>query len=218
MIDHIDGRTNTPADDNWTLQIEYIISTEFKKNTCNITFSFNGEIDLQNTGIANLNLANQLFSPTIKLLEQLDHKFNFWKMVNSVFVSFYWTALLDVGSVSPTTYTQQDFLVNFSSATTHPSTNNIFLNSTLFDSYATYWRTSLLPALNWSLPNLPNQTLSDQEVVTFSRSYNCLQRRLKAPINLVVSVIAANYVLIMGGYTVFLAVAMSLEKCRRRDG
>jgi len=48
----------------------------------------------------------------------------------------------------------------------------------------------------------------------FVISYSCTLRQLKSPVSLIVTVIAADYALIVGGYSLVTWLAMFLEKRR----
>ena len=52
----------------------------------------------------------------------------------------------------------------------------------------------------------------------FIKSYSCTQRQLKPPINFIISVVVADYALIMGGYSFALLIAGGIQKHRRKDG
>ena len=69
---------------------------------------------------------------------------------------------------------------------------------------------SLDPPINSNFPLAPNQTVLVQ-------SYSCQVRELKQPASLLITLIAADYVLIFGGYKLVTWTAGYLEK-RRKDG
>ena len=207
--------------------IEYVRNNEFTKNSLNLTFLPTGEIDSTHTSSADLALANSLCSPTISHLEsQMGGTLDFWRLVGSLFFSFYWTYLYDLGAISPTIYSplpdfpDKWYIVNFSQPIAYLPTNNLFLNASLLNHYGIFFRNSILPYFNSSLPELFPLQGDDLflENTTFMRSYSCVQRQLKAPGSLVISIIVADYALIVGAYTLVILFAEMLEKRRRSNG
>lgn len=103
-----------------------------------------------------------------------------------------------------------------------PSTNNIFINQTLFHIYSSYLRNTVVPLLNpgSSLPEFSSLTGENSlkaEDKTFTRTYACVERQLKAPISLIISVLVADYTLIMSAYSVVLLAAAWVHR-RQQDG
>jgi hypothetical protein len=212
---------NTPADDHWWASLTYKFSnsSQFEKPV-NISFLPTGELDLQRTSQNDLTLANALLAPTIDLLHsQTTHEFDFWKLMNWLLVSTHWTFLYGLGQTTPTTYPPRmdgySPLPDFSNPTSYPDTNNIFVNSTLFQIYSTYLRETLSPLLNLSVPEfLPlNETnkLYPQQV-TFVRTYDCQERTLKS--GWVFSVFAVDFAFASGAYTLVLLIAGIYERRR----
>ena len=136
--------------------------------------------------------------------------------------------LADFGQISPTEYPHllsswqgRLGVLNFTKATSYPPTNNIFVNASLYEI-----------ALNTPTP-LMNDTPSNYGVnsaningdfplkanhsAVLVQSYYCQQRELKHPINLFITVVAGDYALIVGGYTVVVLMAAVIEK-RRKEG
>jgi len=83
-------------------------------------------------------MANSLLMPLTSFAQaqsQPSPTIDSWKLLNSLFVGYYWFILGDLGQPSPVTYNfRSNFLVpsNFSQAPiNHTSTNNLFLNTAL---------------------------------------------------------------------------------------
>jgi len=119
---------NSPANDFWILNVT--LATD--KTPRQIVFLPDGDIDLTRTNLSDLKDANSIVpSDTTKT--------RFWQTVNWLFVTLYWTSLIDVGRnrplyLPPSNNTVGQFL---------PSTNNIFLNETLLYSFYNFHYTSL---------------------------------------------------------------------------
>ena len=95
------------------------------QNSTYLIFLPDGSFDLTLTEQSDIDNANALLGPAIQHLQvQLNQTFNFWELINWIFVSFCWTFLADFGQINPSI--EQIAL---------PHTNNIFLNETLFDLY-----------------------------------------------------------------------------------
>jgi hypothetical protein len=109
------------------------------------------------------------------------------------------------------------FLLN---ATAIPSTNNIFVNSSLFEEYSSVLETEIAPRLNYTLEFSPVTEENRAEPVntTFVRSYSCVQRIQKDPIAIAVSILVADYSLIVGAYTLILAVAVYIQLNKLESG
>jgi hypothetical protein len=149
-------------------------------------------------------------------------QFDFWRIINWLFVSIYWTILADLGQAAPTIYfpTPQG-PYNFSSATDYPTTNNIFVNTTLYDIYASYLENTILPLLNspgQAIPPVTTGTPITLPTMTFIQSYSCTRRQLKKGISFLIAVVVADYALIIGGYSLAILIAGTIQKYRRRDG
>jgi len=176
-----------------------------------------GQLDLTRTSPSDLSTANTLLNPTLKLLH-IDDPTTFWLLVNWVLVGYYWTVLNDLGQISPTIYAPIPsqplpdwYQVNFSQATSLPSTNNIFVNETLFDHYSAYLRDVILPELGLlHTPGFPTITFENQlkpRVITFVRSYTCQIRAFKSPLEAIVSIAASIYVFTATSFNIALIIA-----------
>ena len=126
--------------------------------------------------------------------------------------------LADLGQIAPTAY---DVTIPFSpQPIPFPSTNNIFVNETLFQIYYGY-----LNSTNSTLADiafgegapvlLNNETRLKPIQTTLLRSYICYQRKVKKPLDLIVSVLVADYALIVGVYKFFVFITGWWQK--RKD-
>ena len=219
-------KANTPANDHWTMTVSYTLNNEVSAKSLNITFLSTGKIDFNRTSQVDYDTANNLLQPTTSLLQTyIGPNFDFWELTNWLFVSIYWSYLADLGQVRPTTYIREReqygiAIVDFSKPTSYPLTNNIFINETLFEIYSSYLRTVILPFLNYSLPEfypLDDDNHLKPVDTTFSRSYSCSERQLKTPLDFIISVLAADYVLIIGAYRLVIFIAALVQK-RRPQG
>jgi hypothetical protein len=186
-------------------------------------------VDLTRTVPGDLVQANIILRPITTLVHNFfDPNLDIWGLINWIFVSFYWLILHDLGQIAPTTYAYENYNIigdpigvpNASiPATYHPTANNIFINDTLYQRYASYMRDELVPLGHFlSVPDfmpLDDSNQLQQIETKFLRSYNCLQRQWKGILSAVVSVLAANYALFFGAYSIFIFVAGWFQK--RRD-
>lgn len=133
--------------------------------------------------------------------------------MNWLFVSVYWTAFYDVGQLSPT----------LPGRTEMPLSNNIFVNQTLFNYYTSYLRNTVLPFLgpktDWEpdFNNLTNENSLKAIDVMFVRSYQCVEKRLKPPISLIVYLIAADYAMIGIPRAMVIWIAIWIQRRRQPD-
>ena len=224
-LDHYrNGTVNSPARDHCTLQISYTPNTGPPSQYLSISFLTNGSIDTEHTLSSDLENATKLFAPTITYLQSITaQQFDFWELINWEFVALYWTFLADLGQTVPTVYAinPQSGNLNFSSPTTFPATNNIFINATLYQIYSSYLFNTILPILG--IPSEPVYTVTNDTTVTlpdmtFIKSYSCIERQVKSSIDFIISVIVADYVLIVGFYSLAILIAGSLQKYRHPDG
>ena len=224
-LDTTQESTNSPANDYWTLYIQYTKNNEILPTTIPITFNVTGEVDTTRTSKENQSTVEKLLAPTILLIKLRGAEngidVDFWKLLNWVIVGYYWTILNDLGQVNPTVYAPIPpqplpswYQMNFTQGTRLASTNNIFTNSTLYHLYSTYLNDTILPVLNYSARDLPvNLEIPLQpQVTTFVRSYNCQIRQWKAPFEAFVSIVTTIYVFVTGAYSFFIFVSALLEK------
>jgi len=205
---------NTPANGPWQLDVAFTPIGGGSPNITSLTFLPDGSIDRTQTQIGGIyNLNRVLGSVFDNLRTQTNQNFDFWTLINWIFVSRYWTVLSDLGQVSPTI---SDGTGN---ATPFFATNNIFVNHTLFNIYSSYLQNAIIPALDpdFSFPTFSDLTSDNSlnaQTTTFIRSYSCLERRLKSPISLIIGIIVANYSFIMGGYGIVLLIATWVDRHR----
>src|SRR5262249_1601771 len=147
--------------------------------------------------------ASLLLAPSIESISNATGttSFDFWKFMNWVCVSQYWLTLYDLGQVRPVLFANPlEGESQFSQPVIFPSTNNIFLNASLFEIYSSWLPDVVLPVVQLVLPEtkLPSfMPISDSNKVEefdamFYRSYPCVERRLKSWFSLIISVFAAN--------------------------
>ena len=150
---------------------------------------------------------------------------HFWEALGLIFAARYWLYLADFGQIYPTWYPIHDIL-EYPSVL--PSTNNIFVNATLYEltmniinaaSTSTEGQSNCyeMGPVNppWAFNISDNLLLEEDNLVVFFQNYYCQQRQLKAPINLLLNVAAADYALIAGAYNLIVLVASWIEKCRK---
>jgi hypothetical protein len=228
MLDSSQVSINSPANNYWTLYIQYTSYqyNETSPNIIPITFDSStlGQIDLTRTSPADLAKVNTFLEPT-RLLLGVDVTI-FWKLVNWIIVGYYWTILNDLGQISPTIYAPIPpqplpdwYQINFSHATSLPSTNNIFLNETLFDIYSTFLSEIILPNFHLRSPEFLSISSKNQlqpRIVTFVRSYTCQVRQWKSVVEAVISVAASIYVFTVTPFTILVILASIVEKRRHR--
>lgn len=215
---------NTPAGDHWRLEVSYANISGSSPQYLHIAFLPNGSIDTTHTNPDDLEQASTLLEPEFSnLSNQTKVNFDYWQLINWLYVSYYWLYLADLGTVAPTIYYRSpNGNIVFSSPTTYPPTNNIFLNSTLFHIYSSIAQNTILPMLNLTLGELVFPTtrddVQDLPETTFVQNYLCTERRLKSPLSFLISVIAADYAFIMGGYSLIIFVAELVQKHRHING
>jgi hypothetical protein len=91
----------------------------------------------------------------------------------------------------------------FTNATSLLSTNNIFVNPTLFQTYGSFLQTTIQPILNYSLPNINSVDERNQlqpTSCTFLRSYSCRKLQPKRLISIIQQILVGDYVLVHASY------------------
>ena len=148
-----------------------------------------------------------------------------WEFVGRHFYILYWVHLLDLGQSEPE---KRQFDHQNSMSPLVSAASNIFANETLYQNYLTYVHNL------YTLRNMSTQPASTGYIQTwlwnsllfftpipsdtmFLQSYSCQQRVLKSPVNFLISVIAADYALIVGAYSLTIWVAGSIQK-RQKNG
>jgi hypothetical protein len=207
----VDSIINTPADGSWTLYLGYTRSGSTESDI-SITFLPTGEIS-GSTSTQDLAAATNLLAPTINAVRSItgDSQFNidqFFQLMNWLIISYYWIILYDFGQIAPTYYNYTTSGDVFSSPIFYPSTNNIFVNDSLFNIYSSYLTNTIIPVLGLNLPTdfLPvdSSNAIQPSSVTFARSYSCSQRQIKGALSAAVSVIVADYAFIQGAYSLLV--------------
>jgi hypothetical protein len=141
-------------------------------------------------------------------------------LINWLYVSIFWLTLYDMGQISSVSYGISGS-VDFSSPTFHTSANNIFVNNTLFQSYSSYLRNVILESTFFQLSYLPDflplsNTNSLKPIDTpIYRTYSCSKRQLKGWFSVLISVLAADYALLAGLYTIVIYITGKFQK--RKD-
>lgn len=223
------GAHNTPANDKWILFIQFRRTNETFTTTIPIYFHPTGDIDFSKTSQVDFNLANRLMFPasfplTVAAAEN-NVTLDFWKLLNWLYISFYWTVLADFGQISPTISNPRSggllSFKDFSTSTTYPSTNNIFVNNTLFTIYSSYMFATILPMLNISLPTtfaaLDSENRLFEQDQSFARTYSCTVRQWKPPLTALISIVVAEYAFLKGAYIVFILIATWFQKRKFED-
>jgi len=225
VLDTLDS--GTPANGSWTLSISYLNQSAVKPSFVRITFLPTGQVDTTRTSQSSLNAANALLNPTIQAIGSFANSshipdFNFWQLINWMFVSQYWALLADFGQVAPEpfTYDSSGTFVSYNPVP-YPSTNNIFVNDTLFDIYYSYLLHTVLPLFQIQLPDFSplNQTnqLSNSDV-SLKLLYACQDLQLKSSSNLVISVLVADWALITSMFAIAVFMGAAYERLHREDG
>lgn len=155
---------------------------------------------------------NTLLAPTISSIQSRAtavniSNFNFWELMNWVFVSQYWLLLLDFGQRAPATfqYDASGDLLSYGPVK-YSAETNIFVNETLFDSYNSYLRSTIFPLFDYAAAEfLPLNDTNRLQVnsTTLKYLYTCTDLKLKAPLSLIVSVIVADWGLISPAFSIF---------------
>jgi len=220
---------NTPADDNWVLNVIYEYQNETMPHKIDINFVWDGTIDFSKTK-SDLEIVNALMQPMVTNVEIAAMRqgivVDFWRIVNWLFVSSYWGLLADLGQTTSTTYSslpsfQGYYLMDFSSPVHHPETNNIWVNDTIYGIYSELLLGTIMPLLGSPVPLATFAPLNDTNRIhpattTFWRTYTCNVRELKAPVPAIASIIVSDYAFIKGGYSLFIFFASWYEKRRYR--
>ena len=210
------------------LYVGYIPVGSITEEFIPITFLPSGDYQTL-TPSQNLEQANKILAQTITLVRAAtgDPNFDFWQLMNWAMVSYYWIFLADFGQIQPMYYDYTSSgLPNFSSPVPYPSTNNIFVNNTLFTIYAEYLANTVFPFLHkidtgLVLPNFlaldENNSLKPLPM-TFLRSYSCTERQLKGWLSATISVLTTDYAFIVGGYKLVVWIAGKWCRSKHKEG
>src|SRR5205814_615076 len=110
----------------------------------------------------------------------------------------------------PLSQDQYHQIVNFSQPAIYQSTYNIFVNASLFETYSTFLQQSILPILNYTIPEflpLDDCNYLHPTNTTITRDYFCQELRPKHPVSIVVSVGGVSYSLIAAVFSIVLRCA-----------
>jgi hypothetical protein len=188
-----------------------------------LAFLPTGEMDMTHTLPSDLTQATELLAPTIQVVRDIsgDDSFDIFTLLSWTFLSYYWILLADLGQIAPTAY---DITVpNNPHPVPFSSNHNIFVNTTLFETYFQYFNRTIIPLsqkLGFNPPNpviLNNDNRLTSVETTLLRSYSCSKRQAKSPVSLIVSVITADYAFIIGGYQLILYITGWFQR-RKDDG
>ena len=180
--------------------------------------------------MTNLTRANNLFAPTIRALLTTANQvglesIDLWQLINWMFVTQYWTLLYDFGEIQPTIYKRNDTIPRVFIPYVFPETNNIFINETLFEIYARYFRDTVIPLLTGMYqPDLTFQPLGANNrlrstAVAFDMAYYCIESELKSPLSLVIALLVADLSMFQTAYTVIKGIVGSWQKKKNpKDG
>lgn len=167
---------------------------------------------------------NKTLEQTISLVHAATNgTINFWKLVNWVWVSYYWVFLYNFGAIAPMTYKflnrplGTEFIgfgyPDFTQPSPYNSINNIFLNETLFEIYSDYLNSTLVPVYNSLMksnvslpPFLPiNGSNRLQPLpVSLKTTYSCTERQLRGWVSVAIGILVADYAFITGAFTLFI--------------
>jgi len=228
---NMEGAHNSPANDSWTLLFQFTKRNSTIPRILHIAFLATGELDHANTKDTDLATANAILKPLTDPLKLLSlttgMDLDIWRILNFIWIGSYWTILLDLGQISPVTYSQQPtqafYTDDFSKVRSYAPTNNIFYNDTLFTIYSTYLLKTFAPLMNATAPAAGFAPLTETNRInatetSFKRSYTCNVRRWKAPLTALVSILVAQYTLIRGGYSIVIFVATWFQKRKIVEG
>jgi hypothetical protein len=135
QVNH-NGTDNTPANDDWYLSMGYTLYNDTAERIIGVNLFPNGTVDTLRTSQSDLTEANKLLRPLTSFAQsQTNVTIDIWKLLNSLFVGYYWFILGDLGQGSLVSYNVPgEFLVpeSFSgSLIYHTPKNNLFLNPAL---------------------------------------------------------------------------------------
>jgi hypothetical protein len=224
------------AEGNWFMGLSYSLSNTSTSNSTTLYIEFTPTG--QTVPSADLDKANVLFEEIIVLtrLGLGDPNFDIWGIINWLFVVFHWATLHNFGQLAPTAYARSTSTTSISAiaigtpnftqpAVAYPPTYNIFCNATLFNIYADYLNHTLYNFAakfgplygKTSLPQflpLSEQNRLQVSPTSFVVSYACSERQIKGWLNLVISVIVADYTFIMGAYSLIIFFGQQIDKLK----
>ena len=187
--------------DGWSLYAAYLDSNAHFINDTLVTF--NSTMHVQHDFSYHLEI---LFNASVGDSLGLNSIDDCWEYIGRYFYIHLWLQLSDLGQISFTADPANDTLYAFSEA------DNIFVNQSLYENYLEWigFNGSDFPPMAVNLTFTPFLPVDIE-------SYICQQRQLKSAINLLISVIAADYPFIVGGYALIALVAGALQR-RQNEG
>jgi len=193
------------------LRIDYAYLNNGTGSFVLITFdTLTGNVDMTLTSESDYQIASQLLFPGTKGSDLTDN----WQQLDWWFVNTYWITLYDLGQVVP-----DYFYGNYTDpyvAVSLPSTNNIFLNPTLFETYFNIWNNSWgadMPRINL---NATNRLYANP--TTFLQTYACVQRVPKPILSIIINVIVADVSLTLAAYGFIIWVLETFKKRHSKHG
>jgi hypothetical protein len=220
---------NNPANGTWTLLISILDIVGVEQNfaiNVNSTGGYDLAVDLGANQTTLLNVFCNAILGTFQygqevVVSNINTTDDLLRLFIWMFVSQFWITLYDVGQIVP---------VNSLNGKSLPSTNNIFINDTLFQIHSSYLINNVIPAFSTYLPTnltnftnppkfLPlNETNRLQPVDTsLFINYSCSERRIKGLFSVLISVFTADYAVIVSAYGAFMFIASAIQK-RRDEG
>jgi hypothetical protein len=176
---------------------------------------------MNQTSIEVLNFLNTLLSESFSYLRsETSPDLDPWQLLNWMFVSFYWTLLATFGQVQPTTYPLSGIfstapIYDFSQPSFWTSSNNIFVNNTLFQIYSEY-ALEFFALTGQPIPQFmpldQNNHLETQET-TFIHGYACQQRKLKH--GYILSVFPAVFAPLATAWGLLMFLVIRIDTSRR---
>jgi hypothetical protein len=170
--------------------------------------------------------ANSTLFPTIQVITARAatlgiKNFDFWQLINWMFVVHYWGLLADFGQIAPIAWNFSDSNFQNYGPVPFSSGNNIFASETLFDLYYDYFNSTVLPLYGYIFPpfaplNETNQL--GQSNVSLRALYSCTDLTLKSSQGLVISVIVADWAFITSFFTIALVIGTFLHTRGNQNG
>ena len=208
------------------MQVTYRNDSGAQFTTGTVTFLPSGKVATSSPA-GFFNSVNTVLAPTISNIQTRANatnvtNFDFWELMNWMFVSQYWLLLLDFGQIAPSTFNYDDKGNRLDyGPVRHSAQNNIFVNDTLFDQYNSYLRHTVLPLFGYSLADflpLNNTNRMNQTTVSLKMLYTCSDIRLKDSAGLVISVIVADWGMISSVVALGLLVLATWQLRKVTDG
>jgi hypothetical protein len=170
--------------------------------------------------------ANTTLFPTIQIISaaatQVGIKnFDFWQLINWMFVVHYWGLLADFGQIAPTAWNFSDSNFQNYGPVPFSAGNNIFINESLFELYYDYFNSTVMPLYGYIFPPFAplNETNKlDQSNVSLRALYACSDLTLRSSQSLVIAVIVADWAFITTFFTIALVIGTFLHTRREQNG